>query len=427
DSAESAPASDTLDIPVVLPDLQVTKTDLADPVVAGNQLTYQIDVENIGLATATGVELSDPLPVGTTYVSSTGGGTESGGTVTWALGSILAGDRVTVQVVVAVDAAATGSLTNTAGVTATTTDADPSNDSDSEGTALDSVADLAILKEGPASFAPGGSFTYTMSITNDGPSDALDVVLTDPLPDGLAFVSASDAGVESGGTVTWNLGTIANGDVVVVSLRVRVPTSFSGRSIRNTASVSASSPDPDVNDWSSSAAARRASGAARVNLDVGKSVDDATPTADQVVTYTVTVANHGPADATGVVIKDALPSGLTYVSSDPSRGTYHAQTGLWDVGRVLDGGRETLSIRARVTGMGSITNVASVADVDQSDGNSSDDRDSADVTVAGAGGGSLAQTGFEILRFLAWMLVLVGAGMCLIAAAGRMRRRSDLG
>ena len=90
------------------------------------------------------------------------------------------------------------------------------------------MADLSILKEGPATFAPGGSFTYTMTITNDGPSDALDVVMTDPLPAGLDFVSASTGGTESAGTVTWNLGTIANGDAVVVTLETRVQTSFTG-------------------------------------------------------------------------------------------------------------------------------------------------------------------------------------------------------
>ena len=140
DSAESAPATDSLDIPVTLGPAAGSpahqRPTLADPAIAGEQLTYQIQVTNAGLATATGVVVTDPLPVGTTFASATGGGIDSGGIVSWSLGSVLGRRHGDAPGGRRRRPRATGSLSNTATVTATTPDADPANDSDSETTAL---------------------------------------------------------------------------------------------------------------------------------------------------------------------------------------------------------------------------------------------------------------------------------------------------
>ena len=82
-------------------------------------------------------------------------------------------------------------------------------------------------------------------------------------------------------------------------------------------------------------------------------------------------------------------------------------------------------MRAKVTGSGSITNIASVDDVDQADNDGTDDSSSAKVAVDGTG--SLAVTGLAILRSLAWMLMLVVLGFCLVATARRMRRDPEAG
>ena len=67
------------------------KSDLSDPVVAGEDLTYQLDVTNHGPAIARDVVVDDVLPAGTSFVSATGGGTESAGMVSWNLGDVAAG------------------------------------------------------------------------------------------------------------------------------------------------------------------------------------------------------------------------------------------------------------------------------------------------------------------------------------------------
>ena len=74
--------------------------------------------------------------------------------------------------------------------------------------------------------------------------------------------------------------------------------------------------------------------AQQADLAVAKTVNDPTPNAGDNVTFTVTLTNLGPNDATGVQVQDLLPSGLTYVSSIPSQGSYDNGTGAWSVGPV---------------------------------------------------------------------------------------------
>ena len=65
------------------------------------------------------------------------------------------------------------------------------------------------------------------------------------------------------------------------------------------------------------------------------------------VVYTLTATNKGPDAATGVVVKDQLPAGLTYVSDD-SAGAYATASGLWTIGDLANGESKVLKITATV-------------------------------------------------------------------------------
>ncbi|HKB07864.1 MAG TPA: fibronectin type III domain-containing protein, partial [Candidatus Polarisedimenticolia bacterium] len=82
------------------PVLTIAATDAPDPVAAGGNLTYTLSYSNTGSANATGVVIADTVPVNTTFVSATGGGTLSGGVVTWSPGNLAAGASGSVQMVV---------------------------------------------------------------------------------------------------------------------------------------------------------------------------------------------------------------------------------------------------------------------------------------------------------------------------------------
>ncbi|MCA9169200.1 MAG: DUF11 domain-containing protein, partial [Planctomycetales bacterium] len=92
------------------------------------------------------------------------------------------------------------------------------------------------------------------------------------------------------------------------------------------------------------------------DLSLTKSVSNATPNVGDSVTFTLTLANAGPDAASNVSVGDTLPTGMTFVTSSPSQGSYNSGTGIWTVGSVASGGNATLQIVATVTSTGTKTN-----------------------------------------------------------------------
>ena len=122
------------------------------------------------------------------------------------------------------------------------------------------------------------------------------------------------------------------------------------------------------------------------DLAVSKSVDDSSPREGETVTFTVTVTNNGPNEATGVVVSDAIPSGLTLQSATPSDGAYSTGTGNWTLASSLaSGAGATLTLVTVVdagTAGSTITNTATVTASDTIDPDAGNDSGSAAVTVA---------------------------------------------
>ncbi len=227
-------------------DVAVNKTDTSGgTVVAGNTITYTIGVTNNGPSTATGVTLTDTLPAGLTFTNATstqGTVSQAGGVITGTLGEIASGATVTITVNATVNADASGTLTNTASVTSVETDTVTSNNSDSVATTVNRQIDLAITKtkvnpNDPA--VPSGSMTYTILVTNNGPSAASSVVMTDVLPAGLTFTSGSSTVgtvTATGQTVTGTIGNLAAGASATVTVVVGVASTATG-TFSNTATV----------------------------------------------------------------------------------------------------------------------------------------------------------------------------------------------
>ena len=231
-------------------DVVVTKSDSPDPVIAGNSLIYTVTVTNNGLLDAGGVTLADTLPAGVTFVSATstaGTCSESGGIVSCNdIGALANGASAIVTITVTVPSStAHGTiLSNGATSTATSTDPDTSNNSNIvQTTTVNRLADLEVTKsDSPDPIIAGNNLTYTVTVTNDGPSDASGVTLSDALPGGVTFVSAtSTAGTcgESGGTVSCNsIGTLVNGASATVTITVTVPASTAhGATLSNSATA----------------------------------------------------------------------------------------------------------------------------------------------------------------------------------------------
>jgi len=147
------------------------------------------------------------------------------------------------NVTVTVTAPASGSLTNVASVSSPTGDPNSTNNVTAPViTTVTPVADVGLGKTAAAGVPAGSNLVYTISVTNFGPSSAGSVVVTDTLPLGVTFVSATGGGVNNSGVVNWSLGALANGQVSNLTVTVTAPASGS---LTNTASVSSPTGDPN--------------------------------------------------------------------------------------------------------------------------------------------------------------------------------------
>lgn len=115
------------------------------------------------------------------------------------------------------------------------------------------------------------------------------------------------------------------------------------------------------------------------DISLKKEVDNATVDVFETVTFTLTVTNYGPDNATHIVVEDPLPSGLTYVS-DNSEGSYNPDNGTWEIGALDNGTSTVLQVAATVDDEGTVTNHAWVISSYPTDDNATNDSDDAVVT-----------------------------------------------
>ena len=140
----------------------------------------------------------------------------------------------------------------------------------------------------------GNTFVYALGVTNNGPSDAANVVVTDSLPAGITpttgTLPAGCAFVASGssGTVTCTLGTVTAGTTTTINLNVTVGVAANNTAPTNTATVSTTTIDPDTTGTSANATVGVGSVA---NLGIAKSVSPQTANVGALVTYTLTGTN----------------------------------------------------------------------------------------------------------------------------------------
>ena len=136
--------------------------------------------------------------------------------------------------------------------------------------------------------------------------------------------------------------------------------------------------DPNAANNSASVTLNAAESA---NLTVTKALTRSSPHVGELLTFNVIVANQGPSPATGVAVTEVLSAGLAFESAAPSQGAYDAATGLWTVGSIANGGSAGLTITARVTQAGTVTNTASVTASDQPDPDLTDNTASVTLTT----------------------------------------------
>src|SRR4029077_3874477 len=161
-------------------DVAVTKTDNQTTAIPGTPDSYTIVVSNSGPSTATSVAVNDTVPAALTSVfwSGTNGSSGSGNLVD-TISSLAPGASVTYTLTGIIDPAATGHLVNTATATAAN-DTNGANNSATDTDTLTPQNDVAVTKtDGKTTAVPGTPDTYTIVVSNSGPSTATSVAVSD--------------------------------------------------------------------------------------------------------------------------------------------------------------------------------------------------------------------------------------------------------
>ena len=354
-------------------DLSITKTDGSATAIPGNPVTYTIVASNAGPSAVTGASVTDTLPAVLTGASWTCAGAGGGTCTASGTGNIAdtvnlpVGGTVTYTLTATLSAAATGTLLNTVTVTvpAGVTDPNPGNNAASDSDALSAQVSLGVVKtDGTAAYTPGGTATYTVTVTNTGPSGASNVTVTDALPAGAtlsANVTCVASGTASCGSVTGTTGQTSFGttgasigaaaaDQLVFTVPVAFASGMTTDPLVNTATASdlaASGPGSSASGSDSDARS------AAVTLTVAKTDGATTYTPGGTATYTVIVSNTGTTDALDVTVGDALPASVTLTANatcvangTSSCGTVTGTTGQASFGatgaRVDAGGANTI-------------------------------------------------------------------------------------
>ena len=395
----SVSASDPSDKTWVAPGLSIDKTGDEGPVRVGDTINYQITVTNTGSLTLHNVTVTDPL-LG----------------IAQNLGTFAPGDS---QVIVGTygpvpESDLPGPIVNTA--IADSDETDPKED-DHSVDILPFGIDLSLTKTvDNVSPEPGEIVTFEIVVANGlNFADATNVEVTDTLPAGYSFVGfAVSQGTYfyTGLNSLWIVGDLPAGSNATLQVLATV---LEGGPYESPVEVSAADQD-DIDSVPANAAilSEDDDDEALVFIDtpiadllVIKTVDNANPDELDTVVFTISVYNAGPYTSTGIVLQDALPAGLTYVS-DTSGGDYNPTTNAWDVGDLIVGESTSFTLSAQTdlgTAGTTLTNTALIIQNEVEDPSPANNQDSADVTVGDGGGGGGATDECEgkiIISEIAW-------------------------
>jgi uncharacterized repeat protein (TIGR01451 family) len=367
----SQPVTDTAEVEVQsVADLAIRKFGKPDAAVrAGDTLTYTVIVDNFGPSMAHSVVVTDMLAASGSYwlvnapMCAPATGAYSGNQqITCALGDMLPG----AQMVFTITATANEpqSINNVADVSSLSDDPNMANNHAIVEHEITAVTDLSVVKSGPATATAGLPIAYVLTVTNDGPSTAENVVLYDYVPAGVVMVSATPAQ----GSCTVNamtsmvacgLGTLTPGQSVTVDVVGIVAADvLGGVVLTNNAHVSAGTFDDDN---SNNYAAFDTMVESVANLTIEKSAytesgGGVTVIAGEQIEYSLSVFNAGPSLASNVMVVDYMPADVYVISvaieTQPGAFcnvlTTQPQLVVCNLGNVMPGEAEEIVITAMV-------------------------------------------------------------------------------
>ncbi len=387
------------EVPGDLADLQVVKTVDKTRAAIGQTITYKVTARNLGPSTATNVTVRDVLPTALanfgTATTTTGAYDVASGI--WTIGSLTAGQSVELTVTGTITG--NGTIVNTAVISGDQTDERPENNTSTVITVVtdggggdpdpNASTDLQVVKTVDKTRAQvGNQLTYTVTVRNNGPNNATGVLVVDNLPvRQVTFATAPtvSAGTYNTNTGVWNVGNLVAGQTATLTVTGTITTAGT---IVNTAVVRGNEADPQPQNNTSTVITIVDNGPATgmlADLEVTKTVDKSRAVVGQTLVYVITARNNGPANATGVNVRDILPINQLNLNGQPnvSTGSYNSATGIWNIGNLAANETAVMTVSGTITATGTIVNTATIG------GNEADPRPenntSTVVTVVGPG------------------------------------------
>jgi uncharacterized repeat protein (TIGR01451 family) len=201
--------------------LSLIKTDAPDPVTAGAQLRYSLNVANAGTTDATNVEVVDQLPAGTTFIAAAGTnwtclfeeGVEGLDTVSCNRATVAAGSSAPPINIDVTAPTTAGTINNVADVSSTEADTAPANNHDEEPTMVQ-ASDTA---DAAATFCANGCTLDTDTGTGATPGDQTVTYLTVPDSADPQTVSIAEIASSTPGFTTYCGGQRCNGQIVMIT------------------------------------------------------------------------------------------------------------------------------------------------------------------------------------------------------------------
>ena len=311
---------------IAIADLAVWKTADTNVVNEGGTVVFTVWVTNRGPDEAETIVVGDLLPAGWTYVSDNPSqGTYDDGTGEWDVGTLAVSNGATLGIEATADPGTGGwTITNVASlIESVPVDPNPSNNTAAAAVTVRG-ADLQVRKTAD-NLRPdeGDPVTFRISVTNLGPSETTGVVISDPLPSGVTYVShLASWGNYDDGTGLWTVGALGVGAGAWLDVSVTVDVGTLGTVITNVAAVSAQDlPDPVSSNNSASV---------RIYVPPLVLYKTVSPTGmvqlGDTLTYTVVATNIGPWAHTNVMIEDVLPAGTVFVPGSVALTPYPARS-----------------------------------------------------------------------------------------------------
>ena len=348
-------------------DLVVTKSITTNPAssttpaaaLPNSTFTYTILARNDGPFDATTVRVVDNLPDGIRIISAVSSDVTDTVTIpataqdttaannddiTIDVGNLAigAGSQTTITIIGVVLSATQGNFTNVATISATDTsvniEAVTNNNSSSIAANAPRSVDLTVAKSGPTTAISGNTITYTMTATNNGPSDAIGVQVVDDIPDGIRVVSAtvngntvtipasaSDTTASNPDNITFAVGNLATGGSNNTIIIVAAILPASTAALVNSAVISTTDTATVESITNNNTASVTTTLSQQNDVAISKS-GPTSATIGSTVTYTINVTNNGLSTATSVSVVDTLPSGVIFVSGTSLIGSTSAGT-----------------------------------------------------------------------------------------------------